>query len=90
MDANAVQLKYFTNPSILKQLGHNRLARFFQDFERELREAGNPLPFPSPEDPTSLDRLAAAFARTDSLPEKLSNRWFRLLLAGGSGAVNDR
>src|ERR1041385_32739 len=65
MDASAVQLKYFTDPSLLRQLGHNRLARLFQDFERDLMDAENRLPFPSPEDAASLDRLAAAFGRTD-------------------------
>src|ERR1051325_10434736 len=44
-----VQLKYFTDPSILQQLGYDRLARFFQEFELEMRDAGNRLPFPSPD-----------------------------------------
>src|ERR1041385_8715786 len=64
----AVQLKYFSDPLILQRLGHNRLARLLQDFERDLMDALNPLPFPSPEDPTSLDRLAAALRRTPPLP----------------------
>src|SRR3954469_4158583 len=64
-------IRLFTQPAVLEQLGHRRLARFFQDFERDLIDAGNPLPFPHPEDASSFTRLAAAFGRTDLLPEKL-------------------
>jgi Protein of unknown function (DUF3631) len=68
-----VRLHYFNQPSILQQIGHRRLARFFQDFEQDLNDVPNALPFPPEPDPTWPDRLAATFARTGLLPEPILN-----------------
>jgi hypothetical protein len=44
-----------------------------QDFEEELKAAGNPLPAPKPDNDCLFDSLAEAFSNIDVLPERMRN-----------------
>src|SRR5438128_1815976 len=46
---SAVDLRYFSQPEILQQLGPVRIARFFQDFTKDLKAANLLLPDPDSE-----------------------------------------
>src|SRR4051812_9390955 len=44
-----MNLKFFLDPANLKQIGHRRIARLFQDFADDLQAANISLPDPGPE-----------------------------------------
>src|SRR5437763_8138747 len=65
-------LKYFTQPEILRQIGPIRIPMFLDGFKTEL--AGGPLAtFPNlhPEPSSDFTSLAVLFANSAILPERL-------------------
>src|SRR3989442_404576 len=65
-------LSQFTQPAILRQVGHTRLAMFFEGFREELLAAPLiPLSTINPELSTDLAPVAAILATPALLPERL-------------------
>ena len=63
-------LKFFTLPTILKQIGHPRLTRFFRDFTDELQAANISLPGHDPTNDEYFVAVAALLA-SPAFPERL-------------------
>src|SRR5438445_8147622 len=74
-----MNLKYFTQPEILQQIGHIRVPKFLDGFGDELKAANITLPAapdstystPNPQDGPYFDSVAAILARETLLPERL-------------------
>src|SRR6266576_4375903 len=63
----------FTQPSILKEIGHPRLAKLLHGFEQDLKDSNLSLPDPDAQNGEYFSDLAALFARPDTLPASLRN-----------------
>src|ERR1043165_7656863 len=73
------ELRYFSQASILEQIGGRRLARFLRDYAPEVQECGDLLPaFDAEGENFDFDLFAAAFARSEGFPGKLRNVLLRI------------
>src|SRR5437660_11923867 len=74
-----MNLKYFTQPEILQQIGHIRVPKFLDCFSDELKAASITLPAPpdstystpDPQNRPYFDSVAAILAHQALLPEHL-------------------
>src|SRR5437016_3972593 len=74
-----MNLKYFTQPEILQQIGHIRVPKFLDCFSDDLKAANITLPpapdstysTPNPQNAPYFDSVAAILAREELLPERL-------------------
>src|SRR5215831_18992576 len=64
-------LRLFTQPEILKQIGHTRVAMFLNSSADELKETGIELPSADDDDPGYLGAIAGILADAEHLPEPL-------------------
>jgi len=71
-------LTQFTQPTILKQIGPIRLAKFFKGFAEELKASNIVLPTMDYEKDNDFPGLAAALVPAERLPDRLRNALFTL------------
>src|SRR5437867_9995887 len=71
-------LKYFTQSSILRQIGHRRLAILLGPFRDELILRNLTLPVPDPKSDDYFADLANALSATESLPHSLRKALFTI------------
>ena len=71
--AHLTLMLLFTQPSILKEIGHPRLAKLLHGFEQDLKDSNLSLPDPDAQNGEYFSDLAALFARPDTLPASLRN-----------------
>src|SRR6266404_2385703 len=69
----ADMLTQFTQPTILKQIGPIRLAKFFEGFAEELKASNIVLPTMDYEKDNDFPGLAAALVPAERLPDRLRN-----------------
>jgi len=67
-------LTQFTQPTILKQIGPIRLAKFFEGFAEELKASNIVLPTMDYEKDNDFPGLAAALVPAERLPDRLFER----------------
>src|SRR3989442_6174505 len=90
-----MNLKYFTQPEILQQIGHIRVPKFLDCFSDELKAASITLPAPpdstystpDPQNRPYFDSIASILAREATLPEHL--RATLLTLEAAASPEND-
>src|SRR6266516_1818847 len=74
-------LKYFTQSSILRQIGYRRLAILLAPFRDELILRNLTLPVPDPQNDDYFADLANALSATESLPHSLRKALFTIEVA---------
>ena len=74
-------LKHFTQSSILRQIGHRRLAILLAPFRDELIVRNLTLPVPDPKNDDYFADLANALSATESLPHSLRKALFTIEVA---------
>jgi len=74
-------LNYFTQSSILRQIGHRRLAALLKPFAEELEAARFVLPEPDPENDDYFADLANILSMADRLPARLRQTLLTIELA---------
>jgi len=75
---NLINLRFFSDPSILKGIGSIRLAMFLNGFSNELKAFNVPLPDPESANGSYFDSLAVLLSSPAILPERLSAALFTL------------
>jgi hypothetical protein len=80
MDPGGV-LNFFTQTTILRQIGHRRLAKLFSPFAEELKAASLVLPTPDPDDDDYFADLANSLCMADRLPGRLRQTLLTIELA---------
>src|SRR5437867_4341271 len=71
-------LKYFSQPEILQEIGRRRLAKFLNAFDADLKASNLVLPNPDTANGNYFSGLAAALALPQRLPETLRKALFTL------------
>src|SRR5436190_22578925 len=86
---NAVTLKLFSDPHVLRQIGRPLLTEFFERFTH-LLPSKYFLPNPRPDNEAYFDSLAQVLERTSELPDGLAKALFEVeALAAAEGSDND-
>src|SRR6266481_5460792 len=74
-------LNYFTQSSILRQIGHRRLAKLLNPFDEVLKAASLVLPVPDPQNDDYFADLANALSLAERLPGHLRQTLLTIELA---------